>query len=215
MFWQFLLAHFIADYPLQTDWMVEAKRNILGLGLHVGIHAVVLLIIAGAALPELWFHILCLVVIHFGIDFWKNKFSEYKPTMKLSGYFLDQLFHLLSIIGIARFVNVENSSLLANDYAIMGIGYLLVGHVWYITERILNHNNQAYQTVVTQHLWSRLVARSGLLTALLFTPTNWLFIFAISPFIDWPYLAGQYRLRIWLTDISVSITVFSLIWIII
>lgn len=214
MFWQFLLAHFIADYPLQTNWMVEAKRTILGLMLHVGIHLVVLLIVAGSALPELWLHVLCLAAIHFGIDFGKNKFSEYQPTMKISGYFLDQLFHLFSIIGIAGIVNLENSPLLPNNTAIMGVGYLLVGYVWYVTERIISHDNQAYRTVVNQHVWSRLVARSGLLTALLFTPTNWLFIFAISPFIDWPYLAGQYRLRIWLTDISVSATIFAIIWII-
>ena len=49
MFWSLLLAHFTADYPLQTRWMVMNKTRFWVLGLHVAIHFVTMLAVAGRA----------------------------------------------------------------------------------------------------------------------------------------------------------------------
>ena len=38
MFWYLLLAHFVGDYPLQTDWMVKFKSKWFGLGSHIVAH---------------------------------------------------------------------------------------------------------------------------------------------------------------------------------
>jgi hypothetical protein len=38
MFWPLLLSHLVADYPLQTDAMVQAKKTVPGLTVHVAVH---------------------------------------------------------------------------------------------------------------------------------------------------------------------------------
>ncbi|MGH8588374.1 MAG: hypothetical protein ACREXX_03240, partial [Gammaproteobacteria bacterium] len=38
MFWTLLMCHFVADYPLQTDAVVQAKKRLPGLLWHVTRH---------------------------------------------------------------------------------------------------------------------------------------------------------------------------------
>ena len=72
MFWTLLLAHLIADYPLQSSWMVRAKRTLGGLTLHVAIHIVVMLILVGPALPQVWLPLAAIALVHFALDAGKN-----------------------------------------------------------------------------------------------------------------------------------------------
>ena len=98
MFWIFLLAHFIGDYPLQTDKMVVAKHHWRGLLAHVGVHFAILMVLS---LPSLraWFpYILLLSAIHFGIDIFKNWLGKRFSSRVLLFYFQDQLLHFLSIV---------------------------------------------------------------------------------------------------------------------
>ena len=45
MFWMLLLCHFLADYPLQSDAIVQAKKRLPGLIWHVTIHLVTMLVV--------------------------------------------------------------------------------------------------------------------------------------------------------------------------
>ena len=75
MFWPLLLCHFIADYPLQTDAMVMAKKRLPGLMMHVFIHFTTIMVtLCGIMkLDTVTCLILALLVsgFHFAIDYWK------------------------------------------------------------------------------------------------------------------------------------------------
>ena len=80
MFWPLFLAHLLADYPLQTDSMVRAKKALPGLTMHVTIHLLTLVVILNGFIRFEWSAtlpaVLAVTVLHFGIDTWKNFFSS-------------------------------------------------------------------------------------------------------------------------------------------
>src|SRR5262245_36208548 len=98
MFWALLLCHLIADYPLQTDAMVQAKKRLPGLTLHVGVHLLTMLVIvlglAGAAWRAALPAVLAVALLHFGIDFWKNELVRLRPQWVIGGYLQDQVLHM-------------------------------------------------------------------------------------------------------------------------
>ncbi|MBK8988737.1 MAG: DUF3307 domain-containing protein [Chloroflexi bacterium] len=89
-----LLAHLIADFPLQTNRIYILKtRGNKGLALHVAIH----LLVAAMLMQRPWQHIPLLVVygiIHFAVDWFKVHKSGVKQT---PGFLLDQLAHFVTI----------------------------------------------------------------------------------------------------------------------
>ena len=85
MFWIILLCHFIADYPLQTNATVVAKKTSLqGLVMHIAMHFLTMLVVMCAILSiEINVGISLALVIsafHFVIDYWKNVLSKLKPN---------------------------------------------------------------------------------------------------------------------------------------
>ncbi len=139
MFWILFLAHLIADYPLQTDWMVRAKRTWSGLTLHVTIHFVTMLVLVWPATRFIWPQLLALAGLHFAIDAFKNYLATHKPGWVVGPYFFDQFLHLVSIWMVATWIMSSPppvSPLLPVSWAILSIGYLLATYVWYITERV-------------------------------------------------------------------------------
>ena len=101
MIWVLLLCHFTADYPLQTDAIVIAKKQVLGLTAHVAIHFFTMLVVmvgilrmdSALALPA----ILALTGFHFAIDTWKNILSKLRPNWVIFAYLQDQVLHIISI----------------------------------------------------------------------------------------------------------------------
>ena len=68
MFWNLLLAHFIGDFLLQTDWMAQNRDRFWVLTLHVSIHIGAMLLLIGDARSEYWLLIILIALIHFGQD---------------------------------------------------------------------------------------------------------------------------------------------------
>lgn len=211
MFWPLLFAHFIADYPLQTDGIVKAKKHWPGLTLHVAIHLVTMLVIVFGIVRADWRvvgpFVLALAVLHFGIDTGKNTISKLKPNWIVVPYLLDQVFHMLSILLVAYWIaQAGGVSTLAiqSSWMIYAIAYVLVTHVWFITERVLVYANKAYQHVVNAQMWSRMVTRAALLTLLLLGWNLWGGGLLITALIfQWPYRSGQYQWRTLSTDVGV------------
>lgn len=83
------LAHVIADYLLQTGWMVANKRRALSIGLHIGAVFVMMPVVTLALSP--WF--LALAAMHLAIDLTKTHILR----GSLAAYVADQLLHLASI----------------------------------------------------------------------------------------------------------------------
>jgi hypothetical protein len=87
------LAHVIADYVLQTTWMVVNKRRILAMVMHIG------LVLGTMCLTTLSLHpwFIGLAVAHLWIDIVKT----YAMPEGIGAYVADQMLHVGSIVGVA------------------------------------------------------------------------------------------------------------------
>lgn len=207
MFWLLLLSHLLADYPMQTDWMVQAKRTWPGLTLHVTVHFVVMLLVTLPTTGTIWLQLLALAGLHFAIDSFKNFLTRQWPNWIVGPYFFDQFLHILSILLVAAWIQTTYpvvSPALPGDWAIYAIGYLLVTHVWFVTERVLVHDNGLYRESVQATVWPRMILRAGLLTVAipLVNRTNLAAAGIVFPTLSTP--AGR---RAWLIDLAVVASV--------
>ena len=89
-----LLAHIIADFFLQTKWMVEGKENggkrsMRMLTLHSIIHSLMAYLIVGDW--ALWYIAIVIFVTHFIIDWCKIQFRG----NSVSAFLIDQLSHVV------------------------------------------------------------------------------------------------------------------------
>lgn len=211
MFWTLLLCHLIADYPLQTDAMVQAKKHVLGLTAHVGVHLATMLVIvpivAGAAWATTLLGVVSVTLCHFSIDFWKNILSQRKPQWVIIGYLQDQVLHVASLLLVASWFAGQIFAVPA-PWVVYLSGYLLVTHVWFVTEQVLSYRNKPCQQIGYEQRWPRMVSRALLLTLLVVV---W---YQVGPgfskltlLFTWPYQSRTYRQRFVLIDIGVTVAV--------
>lgn len=168
MLWQLLLAHFLADYPLQPRWMLTAKQRLWGLLLHVSIHFLTSLLLVGDQRWSLLLPLLGLALVHFVIDFGKYRLAVLRPSWVRLPYFIDQALHVLTILGTARWIALVAGSVApVQPWVIFSLGYVLATHVWFVTERMLTWHDKPYLQLLETSLWPRMLARALMLTALL------------------------------------------------
>ncbi len=206
MFWFLLFAHLLADYPLQTDWMLVAKRKWPGLLLHAGIHFAALLVVVGPDRNSIWAFLLLLAASHYLIDALKNRLAERRPSWVLWPYLIDQFLHLVAIIWVASWIEGSVAADLlprASAWEIYAVGLVLSTHVWYITERFLVMRNEAYLQAVNQQAWHRMIAR-GLLFLVFLSAARVLLPFGILAAAQLPYLSWQFGRRALIIDVSVA-----------
>jgi hypothetical protein len=93
-----VLAHLIADFPLQTNRIFAMKlRSNRGIAFHVFIH----LIITGLLIKEPLSHLplfIILAVTHFSIDWLKLRFPAQR---QVPGFLVDQVAHLTVLLFLA------------------------------------------------------------------------------------------------------------------
>ncbi len=93
-----LLAHSLADFVFQTNWMVANKRNPLALGLHLA----VVYAMAVATTGSLHLALLVLALAHIAIDVGKLVLtSVWKTSGGLAPFLIDQALHLATLIALA------------------------------------------------------------------------------------------------------------------
>ena len=93
-----LLAHLIADFPLQTNLVYRLKTSSrYGLALHAGIHAAVSMLLVRDSL-RLWPYWLALFAAHFAIDWGK---LHQKPSNQARGFLVDQGLHFSFLVLLA------------------------------------------------------------------------------------------------------------------
>jgi len=100
-----LVAHMVADFLLQTRWIIENKRGWIGFGLHVCIVAgTAVLALGGFTLnAQLWMAIALVVLSHAGLDAFKTfalppKKLQESADLDVWAFVLDQLGHLGVIV---------------------------------------------------------------------------------------------------------------------
>ncbi len=215
MFLYLTFAHLIADFPLQPNWMVRAKRKPKGLLLHTGVHFVVMLILFGSAVQRVWWLLVVVAAFHYGIDTFKNYLSGKRPEWIIAPYVFDQILHFLSLWLVAtwmeKLIPPENSPV-AGPWLIYGIAFLFVTYVWFISERILFYANEAYQRELAALAWQRMIARLILLIGLVRLGSLLPGVVRrqadhLGPglALSLPYLTGKYRRRAFMVDLGVAL----------
>lgn len=84
-----LLAHVLADFLFQTNWMVANKRAVLPLAAHIGVVLVTAVVVTGTLHPVLF----ALALAHLGIDLVKT----HSGAKGLLPFVLDQAAHLATL----------------------------------------------------------------------------------------------------------------------
>jgi hypothetical protein len=215
MFWTLLLAHFVADYPLQPYWMVKAKQNPWVLGLHASIHLATMLLLVGPGRAATWPLLLLVAIVHFLIDAVKNEVTRRKPSWVVIPYLVDQGVHYITL-GLAallmeRFVSPVNL-LFDRTTLIYLIGFMLATYVWFISERIFSHSNETYRSEVIAQYWPRMVVRALLLGIFLFSTGAFATqAVAAATIILLPYSSGKYAVQALITDFLVALVVMTFI----
>ena len=98
LFATLLLAHLLADFPLQTDWMFRVKvRHWAGVVLHAAMHVLVTAALIQQPLTY-WPVLLILWAVHSLID-WLKLYIQFKYISV--GFVLDQIAHTLTLAMIA------------------------------------------------------------------------------------------------------------------
>jgi len=210
MFWQLLLAHFLADYPLQPRWLLAAKQRLWGLLLHVTIHFLTALLLVGDVRWKLLLPLLSLALVHFVIDLTKYRLAVTRQGWVRLPYLIDQLLHVFTILGAARWsavVLAPAGAPAAEPWMIYLLGYLLATHVWFVTERMLTWADKPYQQILDSSLWPRMLSRAMMLTVL--------FLLGVGPqgaAVAWlPYRRENRGARALLTDLAVVVVVAILV----
>jgi hypothetical protein len=119
-----LLGHVMGDYLFQTLWMVQNKRRVPVLLLHVGIMTVSTIVVLGGGVAV----VLGIAAVHLAMDATKT----YLMPGKLWAYFFDQFVHVLTIlIAAAYFPTLFADGLwggaadLFRDYYIVATGLIV------------------------------------------------------------------------------------------
>lgn len=106
------IKHYIADFLLQTDWIVTQKaKNPFVLAFHCFEHSIATAIVLFFFTNFSTLLIICVAecVVHFGIDYIKASprfLGKYKPptTAFFNLLGLDQLLHSITYLGIAWYL---------------------------------------------------------------------------------------------------------------
>ena len=115
-----LLAHSLADFPLQTKWMVQNKRQPLPMLAHIAVVLAASILTTGNLHPLIFI----LAAVHMLIDTIK---VAYLPN-KLASFLLDQAAHLASILAVAALhPNLWETGIWVNIAWLPGVMILLAG----------------------------------------------------------------------------------------
>lgn len=214
MVWNLLLAHFLGDFVFQTDWMVKHRDNLWVLSLHAFIHFVLMVVLVGQLRLEFWPYLVLIAILHLIQDRIKNTITNKRSDWIGRGFVIDQFFHFATIWFVTWWFQ-QNTDMVATTekpyWAIIGVTYICVTFVWFITERIFNLSNVDYLQFVNNSKISRMVSRASLISISLLV-WRWA-VPALAITLTNPYPRSQYRRRAVLTDVSVSlVAMIFLFW---
>lgn len=219
LFFLLLLCHFIADYPLQTDKMILAKKHWRGLIAHSSVHLMVMVVVViGIARVDegmLGLYFLLITVLHYIIDSFKNLMAKVKPTWIVSMYLIDQLLHILTIVLVTWLISETNYEInieLNLKVIIYALGYTLITYVYFISERIITYKNKAYQYEIAAYKELRMISRTTLLTSTWIMAGAWQAVLIVASLLFEGFnIDSRYRSHIVLIDASVVLGMLMLI----
>ncbi len=219
MFWLLLLSHILADYPLQTDGMVRAKKQLSGLLMHVFIHFVTMLAIltymTELEVDSCFMLALSISCLHLAIDHWKNVLSRLQSTWGIFTYLQDQSLHLISLVVVCfiyQQVDLIELFSVENQLVFDVIGFVLITHIWFVTERVFAKNNTIKLQWLNRMMWPRMMSR-GLIYSLFYSTEIYtaLLICIAAVIVVWNDLETEKRLKTIAMDFAVSLLLMAVI----
>lgn len=137
IFARLLLAHFVADFPLQVTRIYEAKtRSLRGQVLHAAMHGAMFTIFLFPFLrwPITWFLICILSLAHFPVDWLKVSITKRWPNLdNVYTFLMDQALHILTLALVfvtplcrVNAGELEPTSMLMRLYLDNGLVYFLI-----------------------------------------------------------------------------------------
>lgn len=207
MFWRILLAHVLADYPLQPDLIVFNKRKAWAVGVHIGTHFLTMFVLVGPARTQIWPHLLVLAGVHLLLDVTKSSITPARASSAIPYYLLDQLLHVLSIFVVSTWIErgLDESLIpVASEWPLLATGYIVATYVWFITERTAFIADKLYVDELEDQFWPRMIGRAVMLTALLLVSPGWS-VLGLGMAFRLPYTAGHYRRRALMVDVAVAV----------
>jgi len=102
IFFYLLLGHFLADYPLQSDFLANMKgKNNFLLLCHVMIYSLIIAAILDFGNMFTLWKLAFLILTHFATDYWKCHYGDKNLALTLD-LWIDQLLHfgVLLIVSI-------------------------------------------------------------------------------------------------------------------
>ena len=116
-----LLAHVLADFLFQTNWMVVQKSTAKGLAAHGAVVLVTLILCTGGLHPGLFW----LTALHLGIDLGKTRLPR-----GLTAFLTDQALHAASLLALAIWLpNLWANGLWAQTPALPALMALTAGGI--------------------------------------------------------------------------------------
>jgi len=213
MFWTLLLAHFIGDFPLQTDAMVVAKKRLPGLCLHIAVHTVVMFVllfgVLGFSFDQLWGLPIVIAGTHFLIDWTKTRAGERWPKVIVIPYVADQFAHYAVILLAAWWADRTHGVDMFTPttvWIVPSVVILVATYVTYITEKVCTLTQPERLARVNAQGWHRMVSRATLMGGIWLGPlTVWGAITLVCGLcFHWFDLAGR-RLPEILMDVAIAI----------
>ncbi len=135
VFWRLVLAHFIADFALQTDAVfLVKKRCAWGVLLHVAIFALTSIATTGPYLnsPPFWGGLVFLWLFHAAVDKAKLTLGSSGHGDHLGTFLLDQVLHLVAIGLVCLFLSRHSRMIAAADDSASLIPRLQLGTAYII-----------------------------------------------------------------------------------
>lgn len=214
MFWNLLLAHFTADFLLQTDWMVRNRDKFWVSILHGSTHFGMMLLLIGQARAEYWLIVFVIALIHTSQDAIKITLVRKHPDWTVPAFVLDQILHFGFIwVSIWGF-QLESGTIAITQktaWVMVAISYLFVTYVWFASERIFNLSKPDYVLNINETKYSRMLTRVGLVSIFQFV-RSWV-LPGLAVVLTNPYSSSKYRQRFLLTDIGISFfAMIFLVW---
>ncbi|MBN2087452.1 DUF3307 domain-containing protein [Candidatus Peregrinibacteria bacterium] len=170
LLFHFFLIHFLADYPLQPNKLVQMKKKgYLGVLLHCCVHLATLLVVLMPFLGnnKVLVGIAVIFVTHNIIDQTKIALDKKYPKCRLYFYLLDQFTHLVIVTSVAFYigtVSMPSCELYSNQSVVLYALVLILSTFFYdVTAYFIKTRNKPapYKRNYKLMYWNAIIATIG------------------------------------------------------
>jgi len=111
VFFRLILAHLLADFVLQTRWIVKRKETASGLAIHISLVGLTMLVVAWDHLADWWPWLLIILVVHAATDWAKIRVEPRLHLPPIIPFLIDQAVHVLTIAAVVALAQPNGLSL--------------------------------------------------------------------------------------------------------